>query len=104
MKFILEQLIRALEIRIGAASILGFLDFIPAFGFLIAGGINTIINAPFLYDLGKRAKNFLDDKIRRTGGRQNLLNIIEGYRDSISLIEALGNKNDWSRKMQVVNA
>ena len=102
IKFIIKQLIRVFKIRIGVAAFIGILDIIPA-GFVIGGIINAIINSTFLYNIGKEAKNFLGNKIRASGGRQNILNIIEGYRDSISILEGLSNKNEWKRKIQIVN-
>ena len=80
---------------------LGFFDFIPG-GFVLSGVLNAIINSPFLYKIGNQSKIFLSKKIMISGGRQNILNIIEGYRDSISLIENLSNKNDWTRKIQII--
>ena len=82
---------------------MGILDFIPG-GFIIAGVINSIINSPFIYGLGNKAKDFLANKIRAEGGKQILLSIVEGYRDSISLIRVLGNRKDWSRKIQILNS
>ena len=102
IRFIIRRLIRALAYRIAFSAILGGLDFIPFIGFLIAGGINAIINTPFIYEIGKEAKTFLANKIRNTGGRQNILNILEGYRDSVSLLESLENKNEWGRKIQIL--
>ena len=64
-------------------------------------GINEAINT--IYKIGDEAKKFLSDKINKSGGRQNILNLIEGYRDSISLIESLRDKNDWARKIQILN-
>ena len=101
IKFIVEQLIKVLKIRIGLSVLLGFFDFIPG-GFVLSGVLNAIINSPFLYKIGNQSKIFLSKKIMISGGRQNILNIIEGYRDSISLIENLSNKNDWTRKIQII--
>ena len=103
-RFIIEQLITALTIRIGASTILGFLDFIPVVGFIVAGVINSIINGPFIYNIGKQAKDFLGNKIRVAGGRQNAINICKGYRDSISLFGNLRDKNVWTRKIQILNS
>ena len=101
-QFIIRQLIKVFKVRIGITALLGFLDLIP-FGFIFAGTINAIINTPFLYKIGEESKDFLVKKTRDSGGRQNIMNIIEGYRDSISLINNLRNKNDWSRKIQILN-
>ena len=101
-KFIIKQLIKVFKVRIGISALLGVLDLIPG-GFVLAGIINAIINTPFLYKIGEESKIFLTKKIRDSGGRQNIMNIIEGYRDSISLINNLRNKNDWSRKIQILN-
>ena len=101
-KFIIKQLINVFKVRIGISALLGVLDLIPG-GFVLAGIINAIINTPFLYKIGEESKIFLTKKIRDSGGRQNIMNIIEGYRDSISLINSLRNKNDWSRKIQILN-
>ena len=102
-RFIMEELIRIFVIRIGFSAILGVLDFVP-FGFIAAGIINSIINSQFIYDIGKKAKTFLTRKIRDSGGRQNIINICEGYRDSISLFARLRDKNDWTRKIQILNS
>lgn len=101
-RFIITQLIRVFSIRIGISAFLGLLDFIPG-GFVIGGIINGIIFSPFIYKIGDEAKTFLSNKINKSGGKQNILNLIEGYRDSISLIENLRNKNEWTRKIQILN-
>ena len=101
-KFIIKKLIEVLKIRIGISALCGLLDLIPG-GFIIAGIVNAIINSDFIYKIGDEAKKFLSDKINKSGGRQNILNLIEGYRDSISLIESLRGKNDWARKIQILN-
>jgi GTP-binding protein EngB required for normal cell division len=97
-RFIIEQLIRIFVIRIGISAILGLL---APFGF---GIIKSIIKSHFIYDIGKKAKTFLTRKIRDSGGRQNIINICEGYRDSISLFARLRDKNDWTRKIQILNS
>ena len=103
-RFIIEQLIRIYAIRIGISAILGLLDFVPVFGFIYAGIFNSIINPYFIYDIAKKAKTFLTKKIRDSGGRQNIINICEGYRDSFSLFARLRDKNDWTRKIQILNS
>ena len=102
-RFIMEELIRIFAKRIGISAILGVLDFVP-FGFIAAGIINSIINSHFIYDIGKKAKTFLTQKIIDSGGRQNIINICEGYRDSFSLFARLRDKNDWTRKIQILNS
>lgn len=102
-RFIMEELIRIFVIRIGISAFLGVLDIVP-FGFIAAGIINSILNSQFIYDIGKKAKTFLTKKIRDSGGRQNIINICEGYRDSISLFAKLRDKNDWTRKIQILNS
>ena len=102
-KYIINELIRAFEFRLGIAAFMGIFDFIPG-AFIITGVINSIINTPFIKKIAEKAQTFLINKIRLKGGKQNILNIIEGYKSSISVLEGLSNKNDWSRKMQVVNA
>ena len=101
-RFIIMQLIQVLKKRIGIAAFLRFLDLILG-GFIIGGIVNAIINSPFIYKIGDEAKTFLSIKINESGGRQNILNLIEGYRDSISLIESLRDKNEWIRKIQILN-
>jgi len=91
-----------LKIRIGISALCGLLDLIPG-GFIIKGIVNAVINSDFIYKIGDEAKKFLSDKINKSGGRQNILNLIEGYRDSISLIESLRDKNEWARKIQILN-
>ncbi len=102
-KYIINELIRAFEFRLGIAAFIGIFDFIPG-AFIITGVINSIINTQFIEKIAENAQIFLINKIRLKGGKQNILNIIEGYKSSISVLERLSNKNDWSRKMQVVNA
>ena len=104
VKFIITQLIEILKIRIGMTALTGVLDFIPVIGFIIGGIINGIVNSPFIYSIGKKAKKYLTDKIRNSGGRQNVLNIIEGYRDSISLLQSLSNRNNWTRKIHILDS
>ena len=101
-KFIIKKLIEVLKIRIGISALCGLLDLIPG-GFIIKGIVNAIINSDFIHKIGDEAKTFLSNKINESGGRQNILNLIEGYRDSISLIESLRDKNDWARKIQILN-
>ena len=101
-KFIIKKLIEVLKIRIGISALCGLLDLIPG-GFIIKGIVNAVINSDFIYKIGDEAKKFLSDKINKSGGRQNILNLIEGYRDSISLIKSLRDKNDWARKIQILN-
>ena len=101
-KFIIKKIIEEFKIRISILTVSNALKCVPG-GFAIAGIINAIINSPLLYKIGEDAKDFLSMKIRDSGGRQNIMNIIEGYRDSISLINNLRNKNDWSRKIQIFN-
>lgn len=104
VQFIIRQLIEVLKIRIGLTALIGALDFIPGVGTVISGIINVFINSPFIYSIGKKAKNYLSNKIRNSGGRQNILNIVEGYRDSISLLQSLNNRHDWTRKIQILNS
>ena len=101
-KFIIKKIIEEFKLRISILTVSNALKCVPG-GFAIAGIINAIINSPLLYKIGEEAKDFLSKKIRDSGGRQNIMNIIEGYRDSISLINNLRNKNDWSRKIQIFN-
>ena len=103
VRFIIEQLIQVFLFRIGISAFLGFLDFIPGFGFIIGGVINFFINTPFIKNIGKKTKNFCSNKIRDSGGRQNILNFLEGYKDSVSILESLSNKNEWRRKIQILN-
>ena len=102
-RFIIEKLIIALSLRIGFSTALGILDFIPG-GFIIAGVINLVINIPFIHSIKKSAKKFLGNEIRNNGARQNVLNIIESYKDSTSLLEDLNNRNDWTRKLQIFDS
>ena len=104
VKFIITQLIEILKIRIAMTAVTGVLDFIPVIGFIIGGIFNGIVNSPFIYSIGKKAKKYLTDKIRNSGGRQNVLNIIEGYRDSISLLQSLSNRNNWTRKIHILDS
>ena len=69
--------------------------------FIIGGIINGIINIPFIKSLGKDSKEFLIRQIKSSGGKQNILNIIEGYRESLSILEDLSNRNDWTRKIEI---
>ena len=101
-KFIIFELIKALELRLGVAAVTGLLDFIPG-GFIVAGIIQGLINTPFILKISKDSKNFLINKIRVSGGRENILNMIEGYRDSVSILDRLTNKHDWKRKIQIVD-
>ena len=102
-RFTIEQLISTLVIKLGASVFLGILDFIPG-GFVIAGIINSIINSSFINKIGNRAKDFLANKIRNSGRRENLINICKGYKDSISLFGSLRDKNDWTRKIRILNS
>ena len=102
-KFVMRQLIKVIIFRIGITAFLGLLDFIPIVGFIVAGVINAIINTPFLNNIVNEAKNFLSNKIRGSGTRENILNIVQGYRDSASILENLRDKNEWSRKIKIMN-
>ena len=99
----MEKLIDVIIFRIGITAILGILDFIPVVGFIIAGIINSIINTPFLNNLVNETKKFITNKIRNSGVNENILNIIHGYRDSVSILENLRNKNEWTRKIRIMN-
>ena len=63
------------------------------------------MNTHFIKKIGNDAKNFCSNKIRNGAERQrqNILNIIRGYRDIYSTLEGLINKNDWSRKIEIMN-
>ena len=102
-RFIIKKLIRLFIIRIGISIFLGIFDSIPLVGFIIGGIINAIINTDFIRKLGKDSKIFLRDQIRKTGGKLSILNIIEGYRESFTLLRSLSNKDDWTRKIQILN-
>ena len=102
-RFVMEKLIRVIIFRIGITEILGILDFIPVVGFIIAGLINSVINIPFLNNIVNETKRFLTNKIRNSGSNENILNIIHGYRDSVSILENLRNKNEWTRKIRIMN-
>ena len=102
VRFIIRQLIKILEIRIGTAAFLSILDLIPG-GFVIGGIINALINAPFFEKVVEDAKSFLINQIRANGVKPNIINIIKGYRDSAILLENLSNNNDWSRKIRILN-
>ena len=59
--------------------------------FVIGGIINAIKNTPFIKYIGNDTKRFLINKITNSGGKQNILNIIEIHRDSFSTSEELSN-------------
>ena len=101
IKYIIKELIHALSIRLGIEAAIGVFDFIPG-GFIVGGIINSIINAPMIKSMGNKAKEFLAKKIRDSGGRENIMNIIEGYRDSFSILEDLRNRIDYTRKIQII--
>ena len=96
-------MIKVFLVRIGISAFLGLFDLIPIVGFIIGGVINAIMNSPFIKNLGNEAKTFSARQIRKTGGRLSILNIIQGYRESFSLLEGLCNKNDWTRKIQILD-
>ena len=102
-RFIIRNLIKVFLVRIGISAFLGLFDLIPIVGFIIGGVINAIMNSPFIKNLGNEAKTFSARQIRKTGGRLSILNIIQGYRESFSLLEGLCNKNDWTRKIQILD-
>jgi hypothetical protein len=102
-RFVMEKLIRVIIFRIGITEILGILDFIPVVGFIIPGVINSIINIQFLNNIVNETKRFLTNRIRNSGANENILNIIHGYRDSVSILENLRNKNEWTRKIRIMN-
>jgi hypothetical protein len=99
----MEKLISVIIFRIGITAILGILDFVPVVGFIIAGVINSIINIPFLNDIVNETKKFITNKIRNSGSNENILNIIHGYRDIVSILRKLKNKNEWTRKIRIMN-
>ena len=103
IRFIIRKLIRAFSKKIEISAFLGIFDFIPVVGFAIGGLINLLINAPFIISIGNDTKNYLIERIRFLGGRQNILNIIHGYRDSFSLLDSLSQRNDWTRKIKILD-
>ena len=101
-RFVMRLLIRVIMYRIGITALLGAFDIIPG-GFMVAGVIIAIINTPFLNNIVNEAKKFLSDKIRRYGAREYIINIVQGYRDCVSILENLRDKNEWSRKIKIMN-
>ena len=101
-QFIIQKLIDSFEIRIGVTALAGFFDLMPG-GFIIGGIIDAIINYPFINQLGNEAKIFMANKIRASGGKKNIINIIESYRESISILEELSNRNEWPRKIEIID-
>ena len=101
-QFTLSQLIKATAMRLSVSAVLGALDFIPL-GFIAGGIINFFINTPFLNKLAKETKEFARTKILNNGGRENVLNLIDGYKKSFRELEKLSNRNDWSRKIEIIN-
>jgi uncharacterized protein (DUF697 family) len=101
IKYIIKELIHALSIRLGIEAAIGVFDFMPG-GFVVGGIINSVINASMIKSMGNKAKEFLAKKIRDSGGRENIMNIIEGYRDSFSILEDLRNRIDYTRKIQII--
>ena len=86
-------------IIIGASEIL---DFIPIFGFIVGGVIQAIVNIPIARKLGKNAKEYCEilvlERIEHV-----VNNIIEGYKSSVEILNILSKKNDWERKVLVIN-
>ena len=101
-EFTVAQLIRAISMRLAYSTFLGGLDFIP-FGFILGGILNFFINTKFLNQLARETKEFAANKINNNGGRENVLNLIEGYRKSFRELEKLRDRNDWSRKIEIIN-
>ena len=101
IRYIIRELIYALSIRLGIETAIGIFDFIPG-GFIVGGIINSIINTPLIIKIGNKAKKFLEKKIKDTGGKEMIMNIIEGYKDSFSILEDLRNRNDYTRKIQII--
>ena len=86
-------------IIIGASEIL---DFIPIFGFIIGGVIQAIVNIPLARKLGKNAKEYCEILVRERI-EHVVNNIIEGYKSSVEILNILSKKNDWERKVLVIN-
>ena len=101
-EFTVAQLIRAISMRLVASTFLGGLDFIPG-GFIVGGILNFFINTKFLNRLARETKEFAANKIKNNGGRENALNLIEGYRKSFRELKILRDRNDWSRKIEIIN-
>ena len=101
-KFIINELIKSAGLRIGLSTIAGFLDFIPL-GFIAGGILDALVNGPYLKRMGEKAKKFCANTLRNQGAKINVLNMIEGYKDSFDILNRLGNRNDWSRKIQILD-
>ena len=102
IEFTVVQLIRAISMRLAASTILGGLDYILG-GFIIGGIINFFINTQFLNRLARETKEIEANIIKNNGGRENTLNLIEGYRKSFRELKILRDRNDWSRKIEIIN-
>ena len=86
-------------IILGACEVL---DFIPIFGFIVGGAISAVVNIPLANKLSRNAKKYCEKLVKeRMGDVVN--NIIEGYKNSVDLIKTLSERNDWERKVLVLD-
>lgn len=86
-------------IILGATEVL---DFIPVFGFIVGGVIAAVVNIPLAKKLSKNSKKYCEKLVKeRIGDIVN--NIIEGYKNSVDIIKILSERNDWERKVLVID-
>lgn len=86
-------------IILGASEVL---DFIPVFGFIVGGVVAAVVNIPLAKKLSKNSKKYCEKLVKeRIGDVVN--NIIEGYKNSVDIIKILSERNDWERKVLVMD-
>ena len=89
--------------RIGILALNGAMDFIPAVGWAIGGVIAYFINIPFTKKIGNKTIQFCSNLIRQRGGREVIMNQIEGYRNAINFLNNLNLRERWERKVLKIN-
>lgn len=103
IRYIIAIIFRIFIILLGIDLAGGYLDFIPIVGTIIQGIIGSIINSFFIQKLSNKLCSYCRGKIMREGAKNNILNQVIGYRKSILLFQKLSQREDWSRKIQIIS-
>lgn len=96
-------LLRIFLVLLGIELITGYLDFLVFFGTLTQGIFCSIINGYFIKDIYNKLHSYCKNRIIEEGAKRNILNKVHGYRRSILIFKKLSQRNNWNRKIKIIN-